>query len=348
MIPEIESKGASLDRRERIDVVIPVYNAPDLTRRCIESLYEHVSDHIGEVQVHDDASDRATADILDSLRWPDLRVHHAERNTGFGSSVNQAFARTQSPLVLVLNSDTEARDDFLAPLTAAMASDSRLAAVIPAGNTFAGYDLSCYERRSGCVPTHSLSGYAFLVRRRAFEEVGGFDTGFGRGYYEDTDLSRRWIERGWWIGIHPDAHLHHEDHGSFRDVDDFRGLLAENRERYLALHPGARRNVLLATGDHDLDSAQRKAALRILEGGGKILWLRPSHRDGLLSLQMKGGRLALTRIWRIARHQRRPKKRLTEVWIGPGVPATFAWLLRRIAAREGVRTVEPFRGQESI
>jgi hypothetical protein len=63
---------------------------------------------------------------------------------------------------------------------------------------------------------------------------------------------------------------------------------------------------------------------------------------------MKGGRLALTKVWRIARHQRRPKKRLTEVWIGPGAPAMFAWLLRRIAAREGIRTVEPFRGQESI
>jgi GT2 family glycosyltransferase len=346
MTPEAPSASAPPAARERIDVVIPVYNAPDLTRRCIESVYEHVADRIGEVHVHDDASDRPTADMLDALRWPGLRVHHAARNAGFGTSVNQAIARTRSPLVLVLNSDTEALDDFLSPLCAAMASDSRLAAVIPAGNTFAGYDLSRYERRSGCVITHSLSGYAFLVRRRSFDEVGGFDTAFGRGYYEDTDLSRRWIARGWWIGIHPGAQLHHVDHGSFREVDDFRGLLAENRARYIERHEGAARHVLLATADEDLDPEQRRAALQVLESGGKILWLRPSRRDGLLSLQMRGGRLGLAHAWRITRHQRRPKKRLTEIWIGPGVPALSAWMLRRIASREAIRLLDPFRGQE--
>ena len=42
---------------ELVDVVIPVHNAPELTRRCIESLLAHASPRIGTVYVQDDASD---------------------------------------------------------------------------------------------------------------------------------------------------------------------------------------------------------------------------------------------------------------------------------------------------
>ena len=51
---------------------------------------------------------------------------------------------------------------------------------------------SKYLRRpGGYIETHRLQGHAFLIRRDVFEEVGGFDAAFGRGYYEDVDLGRR-------------------------------------------------------------------------------------------------------------------------------------------------------------
>ncbi len=147
----------------RIDVVIPVYNAADLTRRCIETLCKHCSRWLGTVHVYDDASALETRRMLDELCFPGLSVHHGERNVGFGRAVNHAFAQTRSELVLVLNSDVAASDDFIEPLHAAMQEDPSLAAVMPAGRTFKDYDLSSYALRSGCVVTYNLHGYAFLI-----------------------------------------------------------------------------------------------------------------------------------------------------------------------------------------
>ena len=48
----------------------------------------------------------------------------------------------------------------------------------------------------GPVATEALAATALLVRRRAFEEVGGFDQRFFL-YGEDMDLSRRFREAGW-------------------------------------------------------------------------------------------------------------------------------------------------------
>lgn len=160
-----------------VDAVVPVHNAPALARRCIESVLAHIGAGLGELVVVDDASDAETQQLLVSLAHPRLRVVRSERNLGYGGAVNLGLAQCRAPLVLQLNSDVETRDDFLAPLGAA-------------------------------IPTNHLSGYAFLIRRSVFDAVGGFDPAYGRGYFEDTDLSRRILRTGAWLGVHPDTDLH--------------------------------------------------------------------------------------------------------------------------------------------
>jgi GT2 family glycosyltransferase len=49
-----------------------------------------------------------------------------------------------------------------------------------------------------------------MVRRSAFEQVGGFDPGFDPYGYEDLDLSLRLIDAGWRILYVPQALAWHE------------------------------------------------------------------------------------------------------------------------------------------
>jgi GT2 family glycosyltransferase len=318
-----------------IDVVIPVYNAPELTRRCIESLYASIGGALGEVRVHDNASDAATRAMLDGLRYPRLVVHHAPCNTGFGDGVNRAVAATRSDLVLVLNSDVAASSDFLAPLRHALASDPTLAAVTPAGNTFASYDLRRYARRSGCVVTHNLYAYAFLIRRAAFERVGGFDPVFGLGFFEDTDLSRKLTRAGYWLGIHPESQLHHEIHGSFDAVPAFRELLGKNRGIYLERYPAAARHALVVSGAVPLEHLPRGAGdalSELLRDGGRAQWMTRAALDGLPSLEVRASRLGVTTLLRTLRHHdSRERRRFTEVWLTADVPRRHAAWLRRFA-----------------
>ncbi|NNL87319.1 MAG: glycosyltransferase, partial [Myxococcales bacterium] len=74
---------------DTVDVVIPVYNAPELTQRCITSLYAHASPRLGKVIAWDNASSPETRQMLDELDFPGLLVLHAPPNLGFGGAANR-------------------------------------------------------------------------------------------------------------------------------------------------------------------------------------------------------------------------------------------------------------------
>ncbi|HJT50805.1 MAG TPA: glycosyltransferase family 2 protein [Nitrosospira sp.] len=310
-----------------IDVVIPVYNAPQLTRRCIDSVVACLGRSIEQIYIQDDASSAETREMLDHLPYKHIHVHHAPKNRGFGASVNEAIKRSSASCVLVLNSDVEVSEDFLPPLYTALAADSQLAVIIPAGNDYAKHDLDQYLRLpGGYILTHRLQGHAFLVRRDVFLEIGGFDPAFGRGYYEDTDLGRRLDLRGWRLGVHPDAHIYHKGGGSFGRGRAFRELARRNRNLYYSRYPNARRNVLLLSGDTipaHFPSNLMDAVENVFHEGGYVHWLTPEPSARLLPcLQMRHGfRLELMlRGWRA-------DKRISEVWILPETPRVWCAML---------------------
>ena len=110
-----------------IDVVIPVYNAPVLTRRCVDSILACLKESIGHIYIQDDASNAETRQMLDQLPYDCVNVHHAKNNQGFGLSVNEAVSRSRATYVLVLNSDTHVTREFLPLLCDALAADPQLA-----------------------------------------------------------------------------------------------------------------------------------------------------------------------------------------------------------------------------
>ncbi len=326
---------------ERVDVVIPVYNAQDLTRRCIDSLYRHVEHRIEKVIVHDNASDEQTARMLDELPHARLDVYHASQNAGFGCGVNQGIARASSPLVLVLNSDVEAHDDFVTPLVVALRSAADLIAVMPSGSELSRYELFRYVQRSECVVSYTLRGFAFLIRRSAFCAAGGFDERFGLGYFEDTDLARRLIGKEGWFGIHTGSTLDHADHGSFSDPHARRALLEQNRHIYHGRYPDARRNVLLASRTsrlRGLPPGLLREAEETLRAGGTVHWLSPSTPDRLLALQMRDARLGPAALYRILRKsRRRPYMQLSELWLLSDLPRWKSAPLERVARATGMK-----------
>jgi len=329
----VDSRRVAHD--ETVDVVIPVYNAPAATRACIESLYAHAGHRLGSVYVHDNASGPETARMLDALSLPRLRVHHAPVNTGFGDAVNQGVRQACTDAVLVLNSDVEAADDFVAPLQRALVSDAELAALTPSGNSFESYDLARYTKRGDCIVTHNLYAYAFLIRRAAFLEVGGFDPCFGLGYYEDTDLSRKLITAGYWLGVHPHSRLQHAIHGSFEGVPKFRELMANNRRLYFDRYPNARRRILLISRcarAGDLTETARRALDAVAEAGAEILWMASESPAEIPAMSVRGERFILLRAVRtLIRRRKKAFGRFTDLWVIDDAPArvkVVAWVAR--------------------
>ena len=225
--------------------------------------------------------------------------------------------------MLVLNSDTVVSENFLPMLCASLAADPLLAVVIPGGNDYARHDLEQYQRApGGYIETHRLQGHAFLIRRDVFEEVGGFDPAFGRGYYEDVDLGRRLNHRGWRLGVHPDASIQHKGGGSFGRGRSFRELVRRNRSLYFSRYPDACRNVLLLSGNWTLTqfpSSLREMLESVFKKGGYVHWLTPDPSQPLPCLQMRSNSAGLGAAFSLLMRSWRADKRISEVWMLPGV-----------------------------
>ena len=65
-------------------------------------------------------------------------------------------------------------------------------------------------QRGDPVAVDQPAAAALLIRRDAFEEVGGFDEQFYPAWYEDVDFCRRIKAQGWDIYFAPKAGFLHE------------------------------------------------------------------------------------------------------------------------------------------
>src|SRR5436190_4203031 len=126
-------------------------------------------------------------------------VKRSGANLGFGRGHNANIARGTGEFLLLLNQDCVLEPRVLEPLVAeAHRADPKLAAwemrQIP------------YEHPKDYDPitldTGWCSGAALLLRRAAFESVGGFDERLFM-YGEHVDLSWRLRARGWRLGYRP-------------------------------------------------------------------------------------------------------------------------------------------------
>lgn len=328
-----------------IDVIIPVYNAPELTKRCIDSVVTHLGRSIGTIFIQDDASNAETREMLDGLSYQQLHVHHAPENQGYGRSVNEMVARSHADLVLVLNSDTEVRENFLPLLCMAFAADPELAVINPAFDNFFRYKADRYQQQAGgYITTYRFQGYAFLIRRDLFLALGGFDTQFGRGYYEDTDFGRRLVRQGWRMGIHPGTSIYHKGGASFGRGWSYFVLMKRNRAMYFSRYPEIYQNILVVSGEYtltDLPVQLSDALEHVLRQGGGVRWLTPLPLPQLLCYPMRNGPASFSVIVKqLMRGWWRRDKRVSAVWILPGVSLGLRMLmmffvrLRRLEMRE--------------
>ena len=276
-----------------VTVAVVSFNTRALLLDCLASLAPQVETSRAEVWVVDNASaDGSAAAARQAAPW--ATVVEAAQNLGFGAAVNLVAERTRSPWLLAANADIVLEPGALETMLAAGA-DARTGAVaprllLPGGATqhsvhplptlplTLAFNLGLHHtsRRLAdrlCLEGHWDSerarvvpwaiGACLLLRREAFEEVGGFDEHQWL-YAEDLDLGWRLHHRGWATRYEPQARVRHIGGAATRTVFGEDSTEAKMAATYAML--SRRRGIL---------RMWLTAAINIAGAGIRVAWTAP-------------------------------------------------------------------------
>lgn len=272
-------------------VVIPVFNAFDELRACLESVAATVGAQSQVIVIDDASTDERIVPLVASLlraggpRW---RFVRQPRNVGFVATANLGILLSHSDVVL-LNTDTVVAPGWLERIGQCLASADDIATCTPWSNngeivsmpafckanplpsdpaTVAQAIAQAAKQQGGPaypeIPT--AVGFCMGIASRALDALGGFDTErFGRGYGEENDFSLRARSEGFRNVLCDDAYIGHHGGRSFGPL----GLKPDeaSMRRLLERHPGYRDEITAFIEADPLSPLRERLCAAVIDAG---------------------------------------------------------------------------------
>jgi HAD superfamily hydrolase (TIGR01549 family) len=243
---------------EKIEIVIPIYGHAELVRDCVESVLKTEPD--ARLILVDDCTpgDAILRLFSEWQSLPNITLLRTPGNQGFIGASRLGASAGSAPFILFLNSDTRSiqanwlekmlpQVEDIAVVGAKLIHPPEMATII--ANTIQHAGIALAENR---VPYHpflgwpqdapevnlprflnAVTGACMLVRRKVWDELGGWDNAFGKGVYEDVDFCWRVRKKGYRIYYQPAAQVYHKESAS-KSLDGSH-LLYENKNENLNL-----------------------------------------------------------------------------------------------------------------
>ena len=207
----------------QLAIAILNYNGAEHLKTFLPSLIKYSPE--ADIIIGDNASTDNSVKILEE-EFPSVSIVKMPENRGYAGGYNQLLETINADYIALVNSDLEVTEGWLKPLTQVLDDDASVAAVQPkilsyqnrkffeyagAGGGYLdkfGYPycrgriFTTVEEDNGQYDDEAelfwASGACFLLRKVAFETVGGFDESFF-AHMEEIDLNWRLHKEGFKI-----------------------------------------------------------------------------------------------------------------------------------------------------
>jgi len=191
----------------KVSFIIPVYGHLELTQTCVQSLRDTVSNVDYELIIVDDGSDGTCKAGLDDLKDARTRIVKNDKNRGYAYSNNAGAAVAKGEILFLLNNDLTLLKGWFAPMLKAFEKRTNVGAVgnvqldsrngnIDHSGYYVDWNTKLLHKREtnhfglfkkSYSRFHLITGACFAIKRKTFQDIGGFDEGFLNGC-EDIDL----------------------------------------------------------------------------------------------------------------------------------------------------------------
>ncbi|MEK7502616.1 MAG: glycosyltransferase [Patescibacteria group bacterium] len=214
----------------KLSVIIVLYNEYELAKKTLDSIYQNEIDGM-EVILIDNTPDNKRYEVL-TEKFPKIKYFHNKINSGFAGGVNFGLSKANGEYILILTPDMYILPQTIRKTIGYIEKNKDIGMVGSRLYCYPGkqersanssypnlftllhyYNMPMYKLihrfnqeynsnhfsikdHEKTLNTKWINGQYMLARRKALDDIGGFDERFFL-YFEDVDLCKRLIESGW-------------------------------------------------------------------------------------------------------------------------------------------------------
>ena len=240
-----------------ISIVIPIFNAYEDTKKCIESVLENTTIKFQLILINDCSTDLRINHLLKSYeKYPNITVIHNQVNQGFTKNVNMGIQQSETDVIL-LNSDTIVTPRWVQKIIISAYSDEKIGTLTPISNAsdisvpvmginnkipsfLNTNEMSLLVEKvsaNGNLVAPTGNGFCLFIKRDLIKDIGLFDEEhFGKGYGEETDFTLRAKKNGWKNVRNDSIFIYHKRSASFTS-DKANALKEKHKSILLKRYP---------------------------------------------------------------------------------------------------------------
>jgi GT2 family glycosyltransferase len=208
-------------------IIVVVFNGAGYLEGCLSSVLAEIKPEDEVILVDNASTDDSASQVRQ--RWPQVKLICNQSNRGFAAACNQGAGQATGEVLVFLNQDTRVSPGWLEGLLRPLEQDpgvglttsklllmSRSEQIQMCGQdihftgfTFGRGFLCPSSEYSQPEAVSAVAGASFAIRRRLWEQLGGFDDNLFM-YYEETDLCWRARLAGFSSEFSPDSVVHHD------------------------------------------------------------------------------------------------------------------------------------------
>ena len=288
-----------------IAVILVNWKKYNLTSKCIDSLNKSNYKNFKIILVDNEYSEKSLIDLRNKHK--ELIVFKEKNNLGFagGNNIGIRYAlENDYDYIMLLNNDTEVKENFILPLVERIEKDHSLGAVQPlilnfsnksiiwnAGgklNKFLGITstrLNNNKLNSSIVfddYTDWISGCCILIKSEILTKVGLLDEKFFN-YYEDVDWSLRMKNLGYDLGFVKESIIYHHGSSSSKNKKTKEGVISSKIHYF-----NIRNHILLLKKHKNLFNFFGIVFFQIIKTTSYIFYFLIKFRFNKLTMVLKG------------------------------------------------------------